>query len=1039
MTRSALALALLLTAPSPAAAATPVGWGLGLRLPSVSDALTQIDGLPRRSLQQTFVLPERPGQNRVSWFDFDWRWVDVPPPGGGSGGIRLYYYKTAEAQARRALPAIRSGYARLVAEFSYSPTRRIPFILFATQREFQTQNVFQVTESVLGVTSPQDLKMSVPYFGDHARFVEVATHEMVHQFTIQKLMDAQGGDDLFSPIRYLPLWFIEGIAEYYTKGGIDPETEGFLRDLVWNPDAEKGYQVLDFPEDRARGYLATYKMGQARIAFIAETYGREKVQAFLDNAHILADTTPGPGAVTRGFGALVRRVLDESVEEVDVRWRAWLKRRYFAEYVGVRQDLPSVRELRGLPAEPESFVATPDGTTLLVRGIERKRGRARLDLLDLASPRDSVRVAVDDVPGVESLHPLDYGATAIADGVLAYSARDGIGDTLYLHRWRRVSRGEGRSSRLELGRRRTLAVRPPGGGRFVVISDPAFSSDGSHLAFVGVAGDGQRDVYVVASEGGEARRLTDDFYAERDLAWGPDGLYVSSDATDHGRFNLFRIDVASGARTRLTTAPTDDRHPHPQADGTVLYASEAGGVPNLWLLEKGTIRQVSDFTTGLTAPAPTPKARGILASTFHGGVFRLVELPKLGWLTSPAVAVAPAAGEPLAIPAEPIPGTPEPYEAYRPRNWRPEAGIIYGGGTGSAVAGRAAVLFSDYLRDHVLFLDLSVYGSFDYTQGLLLYENRSGRLSWGLGGFHFVQQQLDRVDPALAFYQRDFGAVGVLRWPLDLFRRVELEVGLGGVERYCLTDFANSIVLVCEGIGTVGGAYQDTAAWERLNGGVHPVVSPTLRLGYDTVRYDPLTGPLDGASLLLEAGGGWLPDKALVHGFARVEASRWWQLAGRANIMFRVAGAMSDAPTAEGRLWERSWWLSSADNLRGFSPFDLGFLIGQNYYVANAELQFPLEPILRLAIFDHIEGVAALDFGGVFNRLESRTSPSGFLEAGAWESRTLTGVLGVNALLGPILLRLHFGHPYDIGGLVTPALARGDRWVTNFTLRYFFF
>ena len=45
---------------------------------------------------------------------------------------------------------------------------------FATQREFQTQNVFQVTESVLGVTSPSDLKMSVPYFGDHARFVGFA-------------------------------------------------------------------------------------------------------------------------------------------------------------------------------------------------------------------------------------------------------------------------------------------------------------------------------------------------------------------------------------------------------------------------------------------------------------------------------------------------------------------------------------------------------------------------------------------------------------------------------------------------------------------------------------------------------------------------------------------------------------------------------------------------------------------------------------------------------------------------------------------------
>jgi hypothetical protein len=56
-----------------------------------------------------------------------------------------------------------------------------------------------------------------------------------------------------------------------------------------------------------------------------------------------------------------------------------------------------------------------------------------------------------------------------------------------------------------------------------------------------------------------------------------------------------------------------------------------------------------------------------------------------------------------------------------------------------------------------------------------------------------------------------------------------------------------------------------------------------------------------------------------------------------------------------------------------------------------------------------------------------------------WEHRTLTGVLGVNVLFGPLLLRVHFGHPFSIGGIQTPAMADGTRWVTNVTLRYFFF
>ena len=88
-------------------------------------------------------------------------------------------------------PAIRAAYLRLVDQFHYTPTKQIPYFLYSSQREFQTTNIFQVGESVLGVTSPRDLKMSLPYFGDHEKFREVSTHEMVHQFTIQKMMNAR--------------------------------------------------------------------------------------------------------------------------------------------------------------------------------------------------------------------------------------------------------------------------------------------------------------------------------------------------------------------------------------------------------------------------------------------------------------------------------------------------------------------------------------------------------------------------------------------------------------------------------------------------------------------------------------------------------------------------------------------------------------------------------------------------------------------------------------------------------------------------------
>ncbi|MBI5067860.1 MAG: PD40 domain-containing protein [Deltaproteobacteria bacterium] len=1029
-----LVLALLLAASGPAAAQP-----LLPAPPDVGQALREMDRqrARRQGLEQNYVLPERPGQNQVSWYDFEWQHFDVPSPSGGKGGIRLYFYRRERAIAERALPAIRATFLKLVEQFHYSPTKQIPYFLYSSQREFQTTNIFQVGESVLGVTSPRDLKMSLPYFGDHEKFREVSTHEMVHQFTIQKLLDIAGADQL-DFLDNLPLWFIEGIAEYYTKDGLDAETDMYLRDLVWNPDPERGYMMIPFVEDRARGYIPTYKIGQARVAFIAETYGGEKVQELLESAYAPSATAgqSGGGRQRGGFAALVRRVLNDPPEQVEIRWRAWLKRRYFPDYLRARQDLPQVRDYSDLPGEAEHYAASPDGWLVAYRALDRERGRAHIYLFDVRHPKGAVHVVGDNQPGVESLHPVETSILALSGDELVFTAQAADADALYVVPFTHTPPREGKAPRISLGSRRRVEVRAPSGQRFVELGSPALSPDGKQIAFVALTEQGQRDVYVVPGTGGVARQLTRDDYAERDLSWGAAGLAFASDATEHGKTNLFLLDPASGAVTRLTTAPTADRYPSVQADGSILFSSDAGGRTDIHRLTDGRIARLTDFSTGLASPAAAPLGRGLFAGTFHRGRFRLVEVPRVAWLEDPPQAVAPAV-RPVQEPArEPIPEEAPPYQPYSWQNWRPENGMIFGGGGGNAVAGRAALLLADVLRDRSLYLDVAVLGSFDYTQALVLYEDRQSRTGLVLGAFHFVNQQVDRFNDSLAFFQRDFGLLGGLRFPLDRFRRFELELQAGASERYCLTDFSVSLPVACS--GRVLAPPSTTQAWRRDNGSITPSTVATARFGYDTVRLDPYTGPIDGGSLVLELGGGWLPWRNAAHGFARLDAARWVPLVGRSNLMFRAAAGGSFAPDRNGYGWARSWWLTSADNLRGFSPFDTSFLIGPYYYVANAELQFPLDYLVRLFFFDYLEGVAALDFGGVATQWKDVRQPDGTTR-GLWQARTLTGVLGVNALLGPLLLRVHFGYPWDIGGQKTPALEGTHRWVTNVTLRWAFF
>ena len=451
------------------------------------------------------------------------------------------------------------------------------------------------------------------------------------------------------------------------------------------------------------------------------------------------------------------------------------------------------------------------------------------------------------------------------------------------------------------------------------------------------------------------------------------------------------------------------------------------------------MRRLTDFTTGLTAPRPA--ARGaILAGTFHGGRFRLVQVHAIAQLDEEWAAVPPAEGEPLPIPAPELPAAPQEYRPYAARNWRPEAGFLYGGGSGGAIAGRGAILFDDYLRDRLLFADVSVLGSFDYTQATVMYADRSRRTALVLGAFHYVQQQLDPLDPDLVYNQRDVGVSAALSRPLDRFRRIEAELSVGATQRYCLTDFAGDVALDCQGLTGAGRPYASTAEWRRRNGGTHLTLGPAVRLGFDSIRYHPTAGPIAGSALLAEVGGGWVPDREAVHGFARLDAQHYFHLWGRTRLWARAAAGTSFSPGGESRLWERSWWVDPADNLRGYGPGDAAFLIGTRYYVANAELQLSLDPLLQARLFEHMTGIVGLDFGGVFSSWSERRDALGqVVDAGGWGSRTLTGVLGVNLTLGPILFRLHFGHPFDVGGVETPALAERQRWVTNLTLRYLFF
>lgn len=77
-------------------------------------------------------------------------------------------------------------------------------------------------ESTGGVTESLKRRIVMPVGAGPAETDHVLGHELVHAFQY----------DILGPRVNLPLWFIEGMAEYFSVGSVDSHTAVWLRDAA---------------------------------------------------------------------------------------------------------------------------------------------------------------------------------------------------------------------------------------------------------------------------------------------------------------------------------------------------------------------------------------------------------------------------------------------------------------------------------------------------------------------------------------------------------------------------------------------------------------------------------------------------------------------------------------------------------------------------------------------------------------------------------------------------------------------------------------
>ena len=103
----------------------------------------------------------------------------------------------------------------------------------------------------------------------------------------------------------------------------------------------------------------------------------------------------------------------------------------------------------------------------------------------------------------------------------------------------------------------TARVSPTTATQYELSSEPAWSPDGRKIAFVGMADDGNTDVYVVGADGLGQQRLTRHPKVDGNPAWSPDGRKIAFTRGDRewspGQKTHIYVMNADGSRQRRLT------------------------------------------------------------------------------------------------------------------------------------------------------------------------------------------------------------------------------------------------------------------------------------------------------------------------------------------------------------------------------------------------------------------------------------------------------------------------------------------------------
>jgi len=706
------------------------------------------------------------GQNKPSYEQFDFQLYKTP-------NFELYHYfknpKLIEELGQQAEKWYYYHQQVLLDTFR----TRSPLIFYSNHADFQQTTAVssRIDVGTGGVTEGMKRRVVMPVSFTKGQTDHVLGHELVHAFQYHILTHDE--EINLMAINNVPLWMIEGMAEYLSLGSVNSHTALWMRDALINDN---------FPtlEEMSRSYrYSPYRYGHAFWAYIAYKYGEQYIpRLFKAAAH-------------NGYEQAIGDVLMLSDDSLSVLWQKELRDHLLSDAVDstfsiIGKRLISKKNSGRYNLNPS---ISPDGKYLVYLS---ERDLYDIDLFLANSHNGEVVTRLYTATSHDEIDALNYLETA---GTWSPDSRY----------FAFIAFKQGKASCQIIDVKKKQLHKEIIINELDEISWPAWSPTSNTIAFAGLK-EGVSDIVSYDLNTDKYTNLTNNLHSCIQPAWTNDGQHIIfvSDAntkTQHvtkPSLNIARVSLNNlqieyyqtfdGAKN-LNPIATNHKH-------ELLFLSNRDGRRNLYSFNTSSneLHQITNYPTGIIGMTDYSPALSLCGDTLvytmlWNGEYSIYKT-SLSHIRKNRTIIENRSVDQATARLLPYSSIPSQIETNLYFNRQPNAlasdsfftdniknkfKLDYIGNTsagimtgryGTGMAGSIEAIFSDILGKNMLYTALSINGEVYDFGGQIAYISQRQRVKVGVGLSHIPYRT------GIYQYQTDSLADGTTARSLNyLFRR----------------------------------------------------------------------------------------------------------------------------------------------------------------------------------------------------------------------------------------------------------------------------